>query len=667
MGVAEQLGVTASGDFEPKLRVTHDLSFPGAYSNESINSRVLKDQLEPCMFGHAFIRIIHYIVKTRSRHPDKKIWIRKEDLKSAYRRMHVNAKTSLKSAIRMKVDEAWFIFISLRLPFGGAPCPNDFCLLSDIITDTINDLLNCSDWNWEDIHSPYLSKIPKEKPLDDSVPFAQAVGELSVDLPIEDQGKADVFVDDIISVAPDINDNLSRLKAASCTVLHAFAHSASSSSSTSIKRDNLIADDKNEAEGAPEETKVVLGWNLDSRRMLVKLPYHKWKAWKSQISQALKCQTIDRKTLESIVGRLENVAIIIRMMGHFLNNIRYLLIQLQHSNKNTRKRITSRARDDLLLSLSFLDSAHKGINMNLIVFRKPSIIHIGDASEHGMGAFASHGRAWRYLIPNELRGRAHINLLEFLTQVISIWVDILEGASNPLDCILCMGDSTTAMGWMRRSNFKESDNANGDPESSEEWLVKQQIARKLAQLTLDSNTVLYQQWFKGSENVVADSLSRDLYYLPPKTHETFLSIVAPSQLPVNFHIKPVPTEICCFITSILQQLPVKKQRLIAQKPSETALGNVGLLSSLASGSNTLPISKAYQDSHATLSYQPSHKQSEKLLSHQDIINYWWKAQSTPPSRMWHRPSGQTTGLTPDWTLMERDVSSSKSNIVDTEM
>ena len=116
MGVAEQLGVTASGEFEPKLRVTHDLSFPGAYSNESINSRVLKEELEPCMFGHAFIRIIHYIVKTRSRFPDKKIWIRKEDLKSAYRRMHVNAKTSLKSAIRMKVDEIGsFSFHSVSL------------------------------------------------------------------------------------------------------------------------------------------------------------------------------------------------------------------------------------------------------------------------------------------------------------------------------------------------------------------------------------------------------------------------------------------------------------------------------------------------------------------------------------------------------------------------
>ena len=64
--------------------------------------------------------------------------------------------------------------------------------------------------------------------------------------------------------------------------------------------------------------------------------------------------------------------------------------------------------------------------MNLLTFRKPDIIYIGDASEHGLGGYASHGRAWTYVIPQHLQGRAHINLLEFLVVVISIWIDILE-------------------------------------------------------------------------------------------------------------------------------------------------------------------------------------------------------------------------------------------------
>ena len=217
--------------------------------------------------------------------------------------------------------------------------------------------------------------------------------------------------------------------------------------------------------------------------------------------------------------------------------------------------------------------------MNLITFRSPDIIHIGDASEHGMWAFASHGRAWRYLIPENLRGRAHINLLEFLTQVVSIWIDILEKKINPLDCILAMGDSTTAIGWMRRSNFKQSPDDEDEEETTAEWLVKQEVARKLASLVLTSDTVLYHQWFKGCENVVADSLSRDAYFLSNSSHEKFLHSVANSQLPHSFQIKPVPAEICCFITSTLQQLPVKKRRLLPQKTSKTVLGNAGLFSS----------------------------------------------------------------------------------------
>ena len=42
MGVADQLGISATGEFVSKLRITHDLSFPQIVSGESVNSRVEK-------------------------------------------------------------------------------------------------------------------------------------------------------------------------------------------------------------------------------------------------------------------------------------------------------------------------------------------------------------------------------------------------------------------------------------------------------------------------------------------------------------------------------------------------------------------------------------------------------------------------------------------------
>ena len=95
--------------------------------------------------------------------------------------------------------------------------------------------------------------------------------------------------------------------------------------------------------------------------------------------------------------------------------------------------------------------------MNLLTFREPTNVHICDASEYGLGGFADHGRAWSYIIPNELRGRAHINILEYLAQVVAIWLDVLENTATHEDCLLCMGDKTSAMGWLMRSNFRQKE------------------------------------------------------------------------------------------------------------------------------------------------------------------------------------------------------------------
>ena len=71
MGVATHIGIDESGRFTPKDRVTHDLSFPGLSSGESVNSRTIEDNLEPIMFGFTLIRIIHYIVHLRAKFPGK--------------------------------------------------------------------------------------------------------------------------------------------------------------------------------------------------------------------------------------------------------------------------------------------------------------------------------------------------------------------------------------------------------------------------------------------------------------------------------------------------------------------------------------------------------------------------------------------------------------------
>jgi len=99
------------------------------------------------------------------------------------------------------------------------------------------------------------------------------------------------------------------------------------------------------------------------------------------------------------------------------------------------------------------------------------------------------GRAFTWIISEKFRGRAPINLLEFLTQVIQIWVDIIEKRIQPEDCILAIGDNISSMGWLKRTNFRES--TDGDKENDNDRFVKQQVARKFAEMIPDAKACLY--------------------------------------------------------------------------------------------------------------------------------------------------------------------------------
>ena len=81
---------------------------------------------------------------------------------------------------------------------------------------------------------------------------------MSVDMVKGEDFKADVCIDDIITVVVDKGGNIQIILAGPCTIIHAVSHNVSSD--TFVPRQNLIADDKNESEGATEEVKITLGW-----------------------------------------------------------------------------------------------------------------------------------------------------------------------------------------------------------------------------------------------------------------------------------------------------------------------------------------------------------------------------------------------------------------------
>jgi hypothetical protein len=71
MNIAPQNTINEFGQIISKDRLTHDQSFlfKGG-SGTSVNSRVIKEELPPCMFGSCVRRLINYIVALRFKYPD---------------------------------------------------------------------------------------------------------------------------------------------------------------------------------------------------------------------------------------------------------------------------------------------------------------------------------------------------------------------------------------------------------------------------------------------------------------------------------------------------------------------------------------------------------------------------------------------------------------------
>jgi len=88
--------------------------------------------------------------------------------------------------------------------------------------------------------------------------------------------------------------------------------------------------------------------------------------------------------------------------------------------------------------------------MNLLKYRKPTRGYQIDAREYGIGGHSTRGRGYRWKIPCHLPPvrKAHINVLEFLGELVGPWIDSIEGKLGQEECILSMGDSSTAIRWI---------------------------------------------------------------------------------------------------------------------------------------------------------------------------------------------------------------------------
>ncbi len=196
--------------------------------------------------------------------------------------------------------------------------------------------------------------------------------------------------------------------------------------------------------------------------------------------------------------------------------------------------------------------ANNGISLNSIAFHQPTHVYRSDSCPAGLGGYSHKGFAWHWYLPADLKFRASNNLLEHLAAIISPWIDILAGCLKSQDCVLLMTDSTTAEGWLNKSNFSKLG------KSKIQSLVRIEAAQMQATLFMSLGIKNYSQWFKAGSDEVSDALSCNDDWDDKELINIFHAF-CPSQIPSHFRIVPLPRKITSWLIALLQKLPVSQQ------------------------------------------------------------------------------------------------------------
>ena len=341
-----------------------------------------------------------------------------------------------------------------------------------------------------------------------------------------------------------------------------------------IKRKAMLEADKLTAEGAPAESQRVLGWIIDTRKLLLQLPKDKKIAWTKEVSTLLRtrCTTFD--AFRRLIGKLQHAVKGIPLAGFWLARMReyqtFLERSFQQKQQNKQKldeinNDTSRPRNshrdtpppfyrytvlesiipDLEMWTHLLSHAHEGISLNRLVCRVPTHLFHADSCPEGMGGYSARsGRAWRCKIDktqlDQLRNMKNCdptrsnNLFEFIAIVESVWVDCWFHEVHPDDAVFALTDNSSAVGWMYKTSF-----GSDKP-------LHVEVAEKLTRLVFHHKFALHTEHIPGKQNDVSSDRirARSLPRLPPSyqpqgRHRMFLPPTPPR---CRLHAKPRPLE-----------------------------------------------------------------------------------------------------------------------------
>ena len=186
-----------------------------------------------------------------------------------------------------------------------------------MLCDLSNEICLIKDWDPMKLRSRLQLTTPTPIYENSSVPFAEAK-ELAVEVPTTSMGRGDCFIDDIVWVYLARKEIIEKNTAAALLALHVFMRPMAKDEPH--PRKETLSLEKLMAEGIPNELMEVLGWLIDTHRLLLRLPADKHQRYKMEIEEILSCKEpkVTLKTLESLIGKLTHASYVIPLARHFL-------------------------------------------------------------------------------------------------------------------------------------------------------------------------------------------------------------------------------------------------------------------------------------------------------------------------------------------------------------
>ncbi len=116
------------------------------------------------MFGKCLLCLINWTVAVCWKYPNCKIFTKKDDNKLAYCRCHLHW---------ARIPDLKMGFMNLRLTFGGKPCPNFWCCMSEIMCDLTTAILHDNEWDPMTLFGRNQHLVPPARSLDINIPFGE--------------------------------------------------------------------------------------------------------------------------------------------------------------------------------------------------------------------------------------------------------------------------------------------------------------------------------------------------------------------------------------------------------------------------------------------------------------------------------------------------------------